>query len=239
MEPYQEAAQASRRSGELPLNAVKFGSMAALGGLATKAVGPLIGRILPFLNDFIPDDLSKKGLNKIDPRFGKFINKAEEQGWSYPEVRDYLSQKAQKTKEDIFSHSSKPGGKNKNLIEKHSPELHQFISEYLQKGNSPLQAAALSQSDPDKKGFGAIIKKIAKENKASWADIVEGVYGGQVNQQQQAPNQPTPGNQPPIYYDYVRPDQVPQQGQPQQGQVGPGQQAFMALLQKINQRLGK
>ena len=180
------------------------------------AGGALGARLLPFLSEFVPVDLAMKGIDKVAPKIGDFLRRGQKAGLNVKEGMEFVK-----------SHMKTPESEERNLIQKYSPELHQFISEQIKSGRSPLQAGALAQSDPDKKNFGSIISKITKENKATWADILQNIYG-----QEGAPQQGTPQPPPP-----------PPQGGPgqtqQTQQAGPGQQAFMALLQKINQRLGQ
>src|ERR1700721_376845 len=172
MDPYQQAAQEVRRQGELPLKIA--GNALALGTtLGTTAIaGSTLGRVLPFLSQYIPEDLAIKGLNKIDPRFGNFIKKAMDAGQSFEEVRDFIGGKA---KAAIPAQADK----NTNLIEKHSPELHEFLLNEIKKGTPPAGAAGIALLPRSGKNFKSIIDKITKEHKANWGDIVESIYGGQ------------------------------------------------------------
>src|ERR1700722_19679494 len=83
MQPYQEATQEIKRQSQLPLKILKQGAFigaTALGG------APILARIAPLLSKFIPEDMAIKGLSKIDPRFGKFINSAMKLGHSFEDV---------------------------------------------------------------------------------------------------------------------------------------------------------
>ena len=207
MQPYQEATQEIKRQGELPLTTAKnAGSIAA----TAYAGGGLVNRVLPFLSKYIPQNLAIKGLSKIDPRYGKFIEKAMSAGKSFEEVKEFIGSKIEEEVE-----SKKPAKQNKNIIEQESPELHQFLDQEIRKGRKPIEAAAIAQND---KRFSDLIGKLSKKHKTPWSNIIESVFGkgdmAQPNQQQEQPLQ-------------------------QDGQTGPGQQALMGILQKINQKLGQ
>ena len=209
-EPYHRASKALREGEEYPLHVLKNAGLTALGGGAGAFGAKALGKVLPavgaLINQYVPENIAMAGLNKIDPRFGKFLQGAMAEGYSFDELRQFLGDKIQKTQEQ-----AKP---DKNIIEKESPELHQFLDQEIRKGRKPIEAAALAQND---KRFSSIIQKLSKSHKTPWSQIIESIYGtGETAQQNQ--------------------QQQPQQTQQQPGQ---GQQALMAILQKINQRLGQ
>ncbi len=196
MQPYQAASQKMRESGEYPLEVLKNLGLTAVGGAAAKvgsrAASSLIPHVMALISEHVPEKFSKAALSKLDPRFGKFINGAEQEGYNYDEVKKLIGEKMNQPQE---------AAEEKNIVQKYSPELHQFIQEQIQSGRSPLEAGALATLDKKGgKGFKGIIDKIVKDNKAPWAAILQTIYGqGQRSQQQQ---------------------EQPQQGQQQQGQQG-------------------
>lgn len=224
---------------------------AAIGGpIAARAAGPLLTKVMPFLNQYIPAALAMKGINKVSPKLGAFLNKGQEMGLNVQDGLDFL-------KEKLTSSSQQQTTKEKrSILEQYSPELHKFISEEVTKGRSPIEAAALAQND---KRFADVIKKLTKDHKTSWSQIVEGIfgngqYGGAVNPPQAQP-QPkhrpiTDPNDPrldkfnkqnphiPQSKAALQPQQMQQAQQQPQQQPGQGQQALMAIMQKINQKLG-
>ncbi len=220
MQPYQQAADVTRRSGEMPLNALKYAGAAALGTAGSVAARSVISRMVPLLSSFIPQSFAKKALSKIDPRLGKFIDKAEDEGFDFNEVKNFFTSKIEKTEQQKNAQS------NRNIIEQYSPELHQFILGEIQEGRSPLEAGALATLNrKGSQNFKSVIDKLTKEHKAPWSAILETVYGGQ----QGAQTSPD-----------MQQQMQQQQQQPSQGsQGGPGQQALMDILGKINQRLGQ
>ena len=208
MQPYQKASEALRSGEEYPLHLLKNAGLAAIGTGATslgfKAVNKLVPAIGALINEFVPENLSIAGLKKVDPRFGKFIQGALDEGYTYEDIRGFIGDKVKKSQE--------PAQEKKNIIEQYSPELHKWILGEIQNGRSPVEAAALAQND---QRFEKIIKKMTKEHKTQWSNIIQSVYGlGEKAQQ-------------------------PQQQQAfQQQPIGQGQQALMQILQKINQKLG-
>ena len=174
MQPYQEASEEIRRRGEMPARALKKAASAIPSVVSAFAGGAAISRVLPFLSKYIPQDLAVKGLSKIDPRFGKFVEKSLAGGSSFDEVRDFIKDKAEGPK------SEENTNQNRNIVEQYSPELHQFIMDEIQKGRSPLEAAA--RATLGKKGesdFKKVIEKMVRDHKTPWSAIIETVYGGQ------------------------------------------------------------
>lgn len=193
----------------------KVGNAASTAvGLGTGAIaGSLSSSVMPFLNQYIPADLAMKGINKVAPKLGAFLRRGKEAGLNVEEGLNFLK--------DKFGASEEGKTKDKrSIIEQESPELHQFIDQEIRKGRQPIEAAALAQHD---KRFAPIIEKLMKTHKTPWSQIIESVFG---NGQMAQPNQTQ----------QAQPQQ--QQQSPQQAQPGQGQQALMAILQKINQRLG-
>lgn len=271
MQPYHKAAEAIRAGQEAPIHLLKQAGLTALGGGVARAGGKALGKMIPavgaLINKYVPDDLLQKGLSKIDPRFGKFIQGALDEGYTSEEVREFLGDKVEK---------SMPK-EHRNPIEQQSPALHAFIQEKIKSGDDPIRAAALAlfeKGNPHE----ADIRKIEKEHKTNWSQLVQSIYGGgQGAPQQGAPQQPQPqAPQPmqpqgkqggqggqmndPLFQALMQGDAAQvaqlagvnqrqaenlimkfnqaQGGQQQQQGGGQGSQALQAILQKINQKLG-
>lgn len=205
MQPYQEATEEIRRQGELPLKAAK--TLGSIGASAATAYlgGGVINRVLPFLSKYIPEDLAIKGLNKIDPRYGKFINKALSAGKSFEEVKEFIGEKIQGKQE-----STEKTPEQRSIIEQYSPELFQFLKGEIDKGRAPLEAGALAQSQGS---FKNIIKKMSEDHKAPFSSILESVFGGAQQPKQQM--------------------QQPQDQNLSQQRQGNGDQALLAALDKM------
>ncbi len=185
MQPYQEVTKEIRRQGELPLKIAK--NVGAVGSAAATAYlgGGAINRVLPFLSKYIPEDLVVKGLSKIDPRYGNFINKAMAAGKSIEEVKDFIGSKIEDQNE--------PVKQDRNIIQQYSPELHDFIDQEMKKGRTSIEAGAIAQND---KRFKEVINKLSKDHKTPWSNILESVYGSQPTSntsQQQSQQQPGQG----------------------------------------------
>lgn len=222
MQPYQEASEESTRQSYRPFQAASTLAIPA----AKLAFG---GRIMAMLNNFVPGKLAVQGLNKIDPRLGKFMSLGQEMGHSYDDLKSFISEKIG---QDDQQEAAK---ENRNIIEQESPELHQFIDQEIKKGKKPIQAAAVAQKD---KRFSSIIEKLMKTHKIPWSQIIESIYG---NGEMAQPNAQQAEKQQlgPIGQMLTGQGQQSQQMPMQQGQSGQGQQALLAIMQKINQKLGK
>lgn len=181
MQPYQQASEEIRRQGELPLTAAKkAGSLALTGGSAFiggKLGGLAFEKVAPFLSKYIPQDLAIKGLNKIDPRFGKFFSKAMGAGKSFDEAKDFIASKMDdETKNEVESEDQSTT-ENRNIIQKYSPELHELISQKVKGGMKPGTIALSLLKGKDQK-FKDVIGKIVKDYKTDWISLVESLYGG-------------------------------------------------------------
>jgi hypothetical protein len=74
-------------------------------GLATAATGiGISSKILPFLSEFIPADLALKGISKVSPKIGDFLNKGLKAGLDLKSGLDFLKEKIQpeEEKEDKY-----------------------------------------------------------------------------------------------------------------------------------------
>jgi hypothetical protein len=164
MQPYQEATQEIKRQGELPLDLAKKGVSMAAGAATAYFGSSAVSKVLPFLSKYVPQDIAIKALNKINPGYGKFINKALEAGQTFEDVQEFIGNKIQegKPKED------------KNVIQQYSPELFNFIQGEVQKGRPILETVSMANT-LDK--FKPIIKKITADHKTPFANIVQSIFG--------------------------------------------------------------
>jgi len=185
----------------------------ALGTAASIGIGGAASRVIPFLSNFIPTDLAMKGISKVNPKLGNFLQRGQSMGLDVKEGIQYI-------KDSISPNQSLK--EEKNIIQKYSPELHEFIKEKIGGGIGLIAAATQANTDPK---FRSVIEKMVKENKTSWPELVDLIYGTPQKEQQQ-PNQ-----------QITLPEEASRS--PQQGQAGPGQQALMGILSKINQKLGQ
>lgn len=231
MQPYQLAAEEQKRQGEMPITALKkAGSLTA--GIGSAAIAGKLGgiafdKVAPFLSKYIPQDLAIKGLNKIDPRFGKFISKAMSAGKTFEEANGFISGKMdEETKNEVEGEAKAPK-EELNIIQKYSPELHEFLVSEIKKGKPAKTAAILSRMErKGMKDFKKIIRKIEQDHKAEFEDLVEKIYETSAPMQNQTalPTQQT--------QQIGQPQQAPQQTmQPKQQLL----QAMQALSQQLRQ----
>lgn len=197
LRPDERASLAQQqRNKEFESNIGKGIKTAANIGLSAAGIGA-VGKVLPFLSQHIPLDLAMKGINKVSPQLGGFLKRGMEMGLDPQEGLNFIKEKLSPAKQN----------EQKNIIERTSPELHQFISQEIQKGLTPLQAGAKASVD---KKFMDVIKKITKDNKVPWSNLLESVYGAS-----EAPQQ--------------------QQNQPMEQQQQDGNQDLIAAMQRILQ----
>lgn len=214
MNPYERTTDEMKRQAEGPK---RFGKAALSVGSALGAASfiPLLSRAAPFLSQYIPENLAIKGLSKISPKFGKFVQEAIDGGYDFQQVKDFIGEQINKSKQPE---------KKGNIIQQYSPELHQLIDQEIKKGGNYLKAGSKAIKDPK---FAKIIKKIEKDHGLGWWEIMESIYG-EPQQEQQQPQQSSPPMPQPA-----------QQGQAApQGQSGQGNQALMAAIQKVQQLRG-
>lgn len=209
--PFEENEQYMRRKDQEPLKLLRQGAAigtAAFGGSS------LINRILPLLSEYVPEELAKKGIAKVSPKLGQFVESATNLGHDFYEVRDFIRGKASEQEEE--GRQSKVD--KRNIIEQYSPELHQYITDEIGKGRAPLEAGALASLQDI---FKEPIKKITKDHKAPFASIIETIYGSAQPKSQGA--QQMGGEQM----------QPPGPG----GQGGQGKAALLQTMQEITQAL--
>lgn len=208
MQPYQQASKEILRQSEEPGKALSAISKTA-AGLA--GGGAILNRIMPFLNSHISPELAKKGISKIDPRLGKFIQGSLNQGNSMEEVTEFIKEKATGEK------SSKIKEDRKNLIEEHAPEVYEILKDKIGQGLKPLAVAFQLSQDAN---FKNKIEDLQKKTGSPFSQLVTSIFGGQEEQQGQS----------------SKPQQMQEaqqiQGQTQQGQ---GTQNLMAALQAAAQ----
>jgi len=236
LRPDERASMAANESDERLGKKIK-GVAKTVGtlGLAAGALPAAFSRIVPFLSELIPADIAMKGISKISPKIGEYLNRVQKSGLPVEEGLKFLKDNInQEPKEQ--AKTSEPPKESRNIIEQYSPNLNSYLKEMIGAGNTPAQAAVKARKWLTKKEKD-LINKIEKDHKTDWISIVESIFGGQSKaalQPQQAEQQ-NPINQSQAQ------QQAPQeqQSQPmQQQQTGPGQQMLMQVLQKINSKIG-
>ena len=195
-------------------SAVSIGTGLGAAGAAEK--------ILPFLSKYIPVDLAMKGINKVSPKIGEFLQRGQKAGLDVKEGLDFVKSQ--------FTSALEPFKEIRSIIEQYSPELHQFLDQEIKKGRDVMQAGALAQND---KRFMKIIDKIQKDHKTPWSAILQSVFGGGPGQSIQLPEEGTP-----VKDMLAQGNPFPQQGQQQQGGQGPVGNRLQQALQLLKQSRG-
>jgi hypothetical protein len=192
---------------------LKKGVKTAVGvgtaALGASAIGGLSSKIIPFLSEYIPENLAMKGINKVAPKVGDFLKRGMENGLDIKSGLNYL-------KENLgFGSKAATAPQEQNIIAQYDDKLHSFIEEQINQGRAPLEAGAIARSSGK---FNKAITQMEKDHKSNFSSIIESVYGQQ--EQQQPMQQAQQMSQ--------------QQMQPQQQGQGPGAQALMALADKLS-----
>jgi len=126
----------------------------------------------------------------------------------------------------------------RNAIQKYSPELHQFLEGEIKSGKAPLHVAGLAKMAS--KPFQKIIKQMEKDYKSPWDAIVEAIYGGaeEVDQMEAKRQEALQGFNQKKNLQQRELERLQGAYGQQQPPPGQGQQALMAIMQQINQKLG-
>jgi hypothetical protein len=150
-------------------------SQRLMRGVKGAALGAAGASIAPFLSEYVPSELALKGISKIMPKVGNFLKKGMAAGLDLKEGIEFL--KGKKPEESNQQESAKEG---RNIIQQYSPELFQFIDQSIRKGENPLEAGTKAIND---KRFSSIIKKMTQDHKTPWSNILQSVFGMEMNRQ--------------------------------------------------------
>jgi hypothetical protein len=112
--------------------------------------------------------LAIKGLSKINPKLGAFVQKAMDSGYDFSEIKDFIGEK-------IGQSQAKTTG-NENIVEKYDPNLHAFVKEEIGKGTNLDEIRRKSITDPK---FKKSIDKLVKDHKISWGSILNTIYANE------------------------------------------------------------
>lgn len=157
----------------------------------TAALGFGLGsKILPFLNEFIPADLALKGINKVAPKIGQFLQKGQKMGLDIKEGLQFLKDNLEGEKSQERQQEN-PVIKQAKDFETNYPDIVQALIGYINKGQSPQAAAAIIKTATP---FVQKVKKIEKETGKNFIDFILELMGGQQNGQ--IPQQSAQGMQP-------------------------------------------
>lgn len=240
-----ERAQGRDRNIKSGLKTAATLGAAAIAGPVASFGSKMTSKILPFLNEYIPAELAMKGINKVSPKLGQFLQKGLSQGLNLKDGLDFIKENLNQPEQPK---------EQRNVIQQYAPKLHEFILSEIAKGNSPAQAAGMAKLVSNKSKFGHAIKQLEKNHKIDLHTLVDQIYGKEASRQKglnkfnQKIKKPSmmeeelqrfqneygdvmnpPGSQP------VRPPSAEQQAFTQQQGPGQGQQELMSILQQINQ----
>lgn len=159
------------------------GKLRSGAGAISSAVTPGLGigigsKIAPFLSEYIPTDLALKGINKVAPKVGQFLERGMKSGLDVKDGLNFIKEK--------FVPESSNTKEHRNIIEQYDPELHTYILGKMKKGKTHLEAGRKALGHGR---FKRAIDKITKDHKQNWTSILESVYGQQMAPKEQPPPQ--------------------------------------------------
>lgn len=197
-----------------------------LKSAASIGIGGLGAKIAPFLSELIPVDLAMKGINKLAPKVGQFLKKGQEMGLNLKEGLDFLKKNRGEKEPEKKELAKESGGQTDSFFSqafkhlKSGREVNGKSHPFLIYAKQYVDAGKIKDEEDLKVLYDQFIKQKSGQQKKGSTGVSQGLqeqfnqgYGPQGQAQQQQPQQ-------------------------QQG-VGPGQQALMAILQKINQGKGQ
>jgi hypothetical protein len=178
--PYQTAAEETRRQAGAPIKTAATIGASVIGGSAA------LKKVLPFLNKLIPGELMRKGLSKVNPDIGKFIDTALNNGYGLDDIRNFMSEKFSPKEEDNQQTQENPIVKQAKDFETNYPDIIQALMSHINNGRSPQEAAAILKTSTP---FSQKIKKIEKDSGKNFVDFILEMMGGKQTSQMQQPQQ--------------------------------------------------
>lgn len=212
MQPYQLSGEVMKRKSEQPIRLLKkvasIGTGVA-GGVAGKSI---MKKIFPILAGGFTTANTIKALKGVHPKIGEFIENAMNSGRSFEEIKDFLSEKASTAEKE----------RPQSLFEKLTEGLDtSSLDPGSQKEMSFMQMIADQMEGKGKTIKDPAVKKLKKKIQ----NILKGKGSLATGFMQEAPEA-----------EMTQP--MMQQPQMQAAQPGAGQQALMAILQKIQAQRG-
>ncbi len=203
------------------------GGLKTAATLAAGAAGGIGGKLMPFLNQYIPSDLAVKGISKISPQIGAFLKKGQSMGL---DIEDGLNFVKEKFMEKESADTGALHGEDEDIIMKFSPKLSKLVKKLVEAGHPIEEVEQIARSPGQRSAKD--VEHMEKSLGMTFYDILRSVFGGGKRTPPQGQSQQQPQQQTP-------PQQQMQQGQPQSQGQGQGQAALMAILQKLQQSRGQ
>ncbi len=182
MQPYQEATEQVRKRAQDPKKA-----LTAAGTIAGSIAGgsALASRVLPLLSSYIPGELMRKGLSKINPKIGAFVDTAINNGYGLDDVRDFMKEKFSTSESSELPQQQNqdqehPIVKEAKIFESDFPQIAQAIANLMKSGRTPIESADIVEKSLPKE-----IKSMEKKMGKKFKDFITELFGNQPESMQQ------------------------------------------------------
>jgi len=180
LRPDEQAAQANVSRAERNRDFIKSGFNAASGAA-------IASKVVPWLSQYISPDLAMKGISKVAPKLGEFLENGRKMGLDVGQGLDFIRERVPQEEQ------SKKAVDSKNIISQYSPSLFEKIKEMVMNGMKPIEAAFRIRRDMSKSEFKKAIQKIENDHNTPFESIVDAIFGGDSSQndpmQMQQPSQ--------------------------------------------------
>ncbi len=174
---YSEIGKAQDRDSLL-----KKGVKTALSAIPIAGTAAISSKIAPFLSQYINPETALKGISKISPKMGEFLQKGISMGLPLEEGLDYIKDRMNSPKEEAKKEKSNKK-QNLNELGQFSPELQQFVETKIQEGKSPDHAAALAMNQAE---HSDLVRGIEKKTKKRFTAFVREIYEGKAIEPKQS-----------------------------------------------------
>lgn len=155
-------------------------------GAATTAVAAGMGvagsRLLPLLGEFVPMELAMKGINKIAPKVGDFLQRGQKAGLDLRDGLDFLKNQIERSAERKEESKINPFQNFENEF----PRLSEALNRIVEQGQPAEAAAAILKNASWAKSD---INKLEKNVGKNFVDFVKEMFGSPQNQTIKQPQQ--------------------------------------------------
>lgn len=151
---------------------------------AAAGMGVAGSRLLPLLGEFVPMELAMKGINKIAPKVGDFLQRGQKAGLDLRDGFDFIKNQIEKSSERKEERESKSNPFQN--FENEFPRLSEALNKIVEQGQPAEAAAAILKNASWAKSD---INKLEKNVGKNFVDFVKEMFGSPQNQTVRQPQQ--------------------------------------------------